>query len=388
MLEKLTNAVSSSNTNDVKSLIKNKVMDLPLVKHSNILITAVKVASTDILKMLIIAKADLHAKDEINCTALHHAAMMESKQDAICIRLLLRARSNIFAKNNNGSTPLHYAAFHGRLNTTKILLKARSEISTKNKHRYTAYDLAKNKCHTGLIDLLCFHGCPLNRAARDGDVCKMRELLKAKADINKKDSTEATALHRLIELNHTSAMALLWSYKPNLHIQNKNGSTALHYAAYYGRTNMINLMLEATADVNVKNEYGETAYDMAYSQENKTVLHIFETTLGLSRDSLERSMNERRGDREGDPPMDRSKRKVSVSPNAKCIVSTELMSEEFKLSPNDIDLSKKFLRDDGTCSLSMATEHTQEGLVITPDIFYVKSDRLNVYAKIQIKQRW
>lgn len=75
---------------------------------------------------------------------------------------------------------------------------------------------------------------PLINAVRTGDVKKVKELIKAGADVNAKDD---------------------------------RAGTALMLASQNGNNKLVELLIRAGADVNIKNKEGKTAADMVKERE-------------------------------------------------------------------------------------------------------------------------
>lgn len=122
----------------------------------------------DLVKKLILLKADVHVKDKYGMTPLHTAAYYGRTE---IVRLLLENGADVHAKDRNGWTPLHWAAQWRHVEICKLLLQYGADADDKDENGWT----------------------PLHWAARSGytTICKM--LLDAGADANAKDYEGKTA---------------------------------------------------------------------------------------------------------------------------------------------------------------------------------------------------
>ncbi|MBA3954645.1 ankyrin repeat domain-containing protein [Candidatus Dependentiae bacterium] len=109
----------------------------------------------------------------------------------------------------------------------------------------------------------------LIRAAKEGNVKKIREALANGADINK-DSKEGIALCEAVRLERLSAVAaLLADVNIDINIKNKDGLTPLHLALVPTRSKGVKnykiarLLLSCGADYTIKDSLGETALGKA-----------------------------------------------------------------------------------------------------------------------------
>eukprot|EP00292_Cryptomonas_paramecium_P013254 CAMPEP_0113664806 /NCGR_PEP_ID=MMETSP0038_2-20120614/1947_1 /TAXON_ID=2898 /ORGANISM="Cryptomonas paramecium" /LENGTH=218 /DNA_ID=CAMNT_0000580075 /DNA_START=126 /DNA_END=779 /DNA_ORIENTATION=- /assembly_acc=CAM_ASM_000170 len=101
------------------------------------------------------------------------------------------------------------------------------------------------------------------KAAKDGDLVKIKNLLKNGVHVNSKlDSYEYSALHYAAWYGKTEAAKLLLTYGANANIVSKDMKTPLHLAASNGYASTIRCLCERGANVFIKAN-GKTPMDCA-----------------------------------------------------------------------------------------------------------------------------
>jgi ankyrin repeat protein len=113
-------------------------------------------------------------------------------------------------------------------------------------------------------------------ASRGCDEDVQRLLEKGKADVNFRDSSRWTALHRAAHNGHAFTTDLLISYGADVNAQTKWGSTPLHYAASNGHALTVRMLLSRGADKEAKNGAGNTALDEARDCNHRDCVLILE----------------------------------------------------------------------------------------------------------------
>jgi hypothetical protein len=99
----------------------------------------------------------------------------------------------------------------------------------------------------------------LIRASAHGYIEKVKESLKAGADVNSKTEYGSTALIIASEYGHTEIVKLLLEAGADVNAKNNDECTALIYASERSNIEIVKLLLEAGADINAKNVFGYTA---------------------------------------------------------------------------------------------------------------------------------
>ena len=99
---------------------------------------------------------------------------------------------------------------------------------------------------------------PIHKAARDGDLAKVRLLLKDHPDLvsSKDEEYGQTPLHVSAFNDRLDVAKLLLADKADVNAKANNGSTPLHLAAAKGNKDMVELLLANKADINAVDNDG------------------------------------------------------------------------------------------------------------------------------------
>jgi ankyrin repeat protein len=143
----------------------------PIMTHpKNALVNAAQANDFTLCKSLLDEGIDVHAIDDLGCSALHFAACRGNVE--IC-QLLLSAGANIQAMDNTGWAPLHFAANFGHPKACRLLIEAGANLEAKAGRLNTA----------------------LHYAASNGKVEACRELIQSGADLFALDQAGQKPLH-------------------------------------------------------------------------------------------------------------------------------------------------------------------------------------------------
>jgi len=103
----------------------------------------------------------------------------------------------------------------------------------------------------------------LHIAAYEGDVERVKKLLKKGADPNVQEEHGRMPLHVAVYKGHVDVVRLLLEHGADPNIQNKDGETPLHNAALQGHVDIVRLLLEHGANPTIKDKDGKTPLDLA-----------------------------------------------------------------------------------------------------------------------------
>ena len=107
-------------------------------------------------------------------------------------------------------------------------------------------------------------GGEIHDAAKDGDLEKVKALLKLNPDlVFSKDTNSYTPLFLAAIFDHKDVAELLLANKADVNSKDKNGETPLHWAAINNHIGMVKFLLASNADVNIKDNNGITPLHLA-----------------------------------------------------------------------------------------------------------------------------
>jgi ankyrin repeat protein len=167
----------------------------------------------------------------------------------------LPSRKQINEKDHIGRTPLMRAAEEGNLRRLKALIRRGADLNAKNyeSHSCTALLYATEKRSAGCL----------------------RALVAAGADTEARDYLDRTALIASAESGHVECVKALIEGGANLEAHDNlyQHETALMKAAENHHAECVKALVDAGADINAKDKYGKTALDKArYNTEIASIL--------------------------------------------------------------------------------------------------------------------
>ena len=219
----------------------------------------------------LIAVEDVNAKDKDGCTVLMHAAQNGSTDH---LKALLAAGANVNVRDHHGKTALMLA---GNVECIKALLTAGADVKASNADGDTALTLVASKGKVESVRTLLTAGADVNAKNNDGDTAltlaafqgntdNVLALIDAGADVKATNIKRHTAL--TLATGSGCVIALI-AAGAELNAKSNNGDTALILDAFQGDLESVKALIVAGADVNIKNNDGKTALDLARSSSTR-----------------------------------------------------------------------------------------------------------------------
>jgi Ankyrin repeats (many copies)/Ankyrin repeat len=112
------------------------------------------------------------------------------------------------------------------------------------------------------------------RAAKEGDVAKVRELLEKDPELVTRRDRGSTALHSAVVYHHLEVVKVLLASGADVNAQDNGRMTPLHYAAVDGLTEIAEFLIENWANVNARQRNGLTPLHMAIMEKHKETAEV------------------------------------------------------------------------------------------------------------------
>ncbi|XP_023347102.1 ankyrin-1 isoform X3 [Eurytemora carolleeae] len=162
---------------------------------------------------------------------------------------------NVHKKDDLGYTALHHAAIAGNVDVVSLLLEQGEAVDAKGQDGATPLRCAVQEGHTRVVAVLLSRG----------------------GSVQDKDEDELTLLHCAADAGHEPIARLLLSTAPHLaNLQSRSGWTPLHSAAVMGHPHIVNLLLEYSGNIRLLNNQGKTCLDIAKDRNKTEVIQILE----------------------------------------------------------------------------------------------------------------
>jgi serine/threonine-protein phosphatase 6 regulatory ankyrin repeat subunit B len=218
----------------------------------------------DEVKALLKENPDLvSSKDSYGWTPLHWAAR-EGYQDLA--EFLITNNADLNAQNNEGWSPLHEAIFMGQSQIQQLLLQHGGQDLATNAITSTTTNLPVTE---PILDT------SIHDAARDGDLKRVKALLKEKPDrVNSEDGNGWTPMDYAVREGHEDVVKLLLAHKARVDTKAHFGWTPLHFAVSHDHYELVKLLLAHGADVNARDHVATTPLHIAALKAGKDVASL------------------------------------------------------------------------------------------------------------------
>ena len=252
----------------------------------------------EIARLLIAEGADVNASigDE-PWTPLCDAA---ERGRAKVVKLLLEKGAKIDVGDSYGYTPLYYAIWSKNIESVKMLIAAGADVNKRvnEDDEYNAFFEAVWMNNPDLIKIFInaganvnykadgetpvyfaitqsdpnvarvFIGTPidipvLQKAAFEGNMDKVKELVESGKDINTKDETGRTAAYWALSAGQKDVFEYLLNNGAEITIQANDGLTLFHQACITGFTEIAEQLISKGAEVDAKGNDGRTPLQFA-----------------------------------------------------------------------------------------------------------------------------
>ena len=164
-----------------------------------------------------------------------------------------------------GEYPLHKAVLHGHFNVTQFLLKNGARPNLTNE------DMKWTPLHT-----LIYRGKHIKQSKKLIRLIQL--LIRHGADVNQKDTYSYTVLHMAASRNLPFVVDFLVK-KTNIQINAKeqSGDTALHKAARFNGLKIAQILLKKGASFTIKNKWNDTPLDQAREQGHSKMVRLLKS---------------------------------------------------------------------------------------------------------------
>ncbi|KAJ9452882.1 hypothetical protein DIPPA_31408 [Diplonema papillatum] len=216
-----------------------------------------------VVRILIEAKAQLNLRDDKGETALAKACRADR---ASIVQQLLKAKGDVNVRDKQGRTALFGASAVG---IVKALIKAKVNVNARDNAGDTALSAASSDGNLAVVQELVGAGADVNLQGSGGRTALMRAcgkrhkkcaegLMKATADakVNIRDKRVRTAL---FDASAVGIVKELLKAKVNVNARDNAGDTALSAASSNGYLSVVQELIDAGADVNLQGSGGRTA---------------------------------------------------------------------------------------------------------------------------------
>lgn len=277
---------------------------LPKICGNTALYDAAKKGYTDVVRVLLAAKAHLHT--EFSKEDPLHVACREGRMDIVAC--LLDAKADANARSEEGHTALEWIAEKGHDRILPLLIprltdvyESRAELEKAlqkpliaavkaGSHRIVSalleakasldvvpeqstssdwherptslVNMAASQGHADVLEVLIgakallnnsFYGNPLHEAINGGHYRAVALLLDNGADVNGLGTFNYTPLHTAVEARKPEIAQLLITKKADINKQNMEGNTPLHLVKGDSKPTLVRLLLDARANPFIEN---------------------------------------------------------------------------------------------------------------------------------------
>ncbi|CAG0889060.1 unnamed protein product [Darwinula stevensoni] len=240
---------------------------------SNALHEAAYFGRRDVVAALIDTGIDLNAKRADGWAAIHISCL--ANNPVPILRILLQKGVDVNSVTNDGKTALDIAVKEGKTSVEAFLRSqgGKSGICLRPE----------------TVDLRDSDGLTkLHKAARDGSITDVKNLIGCGANVHVLNHHGSTALHEAAYNGRDEVIAELLKAGAKINQQKEtvNGWAAIHIASIRGHRSTVTLLLERGADINLATFGKQTAIDVAENNGQEEITSLLKQRGGLAFDCI------------------------------------------------------------------------------------------------------
>lgn len=185
--------------------------------------------------------------------------------------LLVSYKANVKERDNYGNSALHFSAIHGCIDSCQFFIENGISVNDKNNNKSTPIFHA---CRLEQVEYLFNRGAIINEPNCKGElpflfsanVEVLEYYLSKGMNINYKDNDGNSIIHFSARSGRKEVLRYLIRMGMSVNEANKYGETPLHIACKHGKRDICNILMTRRADVNAKSVDGNTPLHYAISK--------------------------------------------------------------------------------------------------------------------------
>lgn len=231
---------------------------------------------TKLVKLLLEKGAKVDVGDDYGYTPLYYAIWSNDEES---VRMLIAAGADVDKRPSQRDpyNPLFYAVWMDDANLVKAFIDAGADVNYKDKDGWTPLHYATAAVGVDAAKLFVGTGVSipdLHKAAFEGNLDKVRQLIESGTEVDTRDELGWTASFWALSAGHKDVFQYLLNKGADITAKTNGGRTLLHQASRAGFTEIVKQLITKGADVNVKDKDGETPLQHAASEGHKEVVKL------------------------------------------------------------------------------------------------------------------